>query len=67
VDQGCLFRIPDPNFSIPDPGSKRFQIPDQDPHKRILVLLAPKNCFSALGKIILILFPDPDFFPISDL
>jgi|688.fasta_scaffold299286_1 hypothetical protein len=21
-------RIPDPNFSIPDPGSKRFQIPD---------------------------------------
>jgi hypothetical protein len=26
ADPGCLFRIPDPNFSIPDPGSK--EIPD---------------------------------------
>jgi hypothetical protein len=53
-------------ISVVDQGCL-FQIPDQDPHKRILVFLAPKNCFSALGKIILILFPDPDFFPISDL
>ncbi len=29
--------IPDPNFSLPDPGSKRFRIPD--PHQRIEVLL----------------------------
>jgi hypothetical protein len=26
--------IPDPNFSIPDPGSKKFRIPD--PHQRFL-------------------------------
>jgi hypothetical protein len=26
VDPGCLFRILDPNFSIPDPGSKRSRI-----------------------------------------
>jgi hypothetical protein len=28
--------ILDLNFSIPDPGSKRFRIPDPDPHQRIL-------------------------------
>jgi hypothetical protein len=32
--------IPDPQhcfptFSIPDPGSKRSQIPDEDPHQRV--------------------------------
>jgi hypothetical protein len=27
--------IPDPNFSIPNPGSKIFRIPDLDPHQRI--------------------------------
>ncbi len=32
ADPGCL--IPDPNFSIPDPGSKRFLNRDADPHKR---------------------------------
>jgi hypothetical protein len=26
ADLECLSRIPDPNFSIPDPGSKRFRI-----------------------------------------
>jgi hypothetical protein len=26
VEPGCSSRIPDPNFSIPDPGSKRFRI-----------------------------------------
>ncbi len=31
ADLGCLSQIPDPNFSIPDPGSKRFRIPD--PHR----------------------------------
>ena len=30
--------IPDPNFSIPDPGSKRFQFPDPLSCWRILVL-----------------------------
>ncbi len=28
------FKIRDQNFSIPDPGSKRFRIPDRDPLKR---------------------------------
>ncbi len=37
ADPGCLSQIPGPNVSfwIPDPGSKRFLIPDQDPHLRI--------------------------------
>jgi hypothetical protein len=25
ADPGCLFQIPDPNFSLPDPGSKKSQ------------------------------------------
>jgi hypothetical protein len=37
ADPGCLSRNLDPNFSIPDPGSKRFRIPD--PHHRIQVAL----------------------------
>jgi hypothetical protein len=28
ADSECLYRIPEPNFSILDPGSKRFRIPD---------------------------------------
>jgi hypothetical protein len=38
ADPGCLCRIPELDFSRPDPGSrsKIFQrIPDPDPHKRI--------------------------------
>ncbi len=35
ADPGCLNRIPDPNFSIPYPVSKRFRIPAPDPHQRI--------------------------------
>jgi hypothetical protein len=53
ADPGCLSRIPEPNFSIPDPGSNRFRI--LDPHPRILVgtvrIFNPKNCYKALGKI----------------
>jgi hypothetical protein len=45
ADPGCLSRIPDPNFSIPDSGSKRFRIPDRDPHPRIQVFLTQKNYF----------------------
>jgi hypothetical protein len=36
--------IPDPNFSLPDPGSKRFRIPDPNPHQRVSIF-NPKNCF----------------------
>ncbi len=28
ADPGCLYRNPDPNFSIPDPGSRVKKIPD---------------------------------------
>ncbi len=34
ANPGCLSRIR--NFSIPDPGFKRFRIPDPDPPQRIL-------------------------------
>ncbi len=32
------FSIPDQNISIldPDPGSKKFRIPDPDPHQKII-------------------------------
>jgi len=57
ADLGCLFRIPDRNFSIPDPGSKRFRIPD--PHQKIV---------SKISEIIRDLIPDLDldldFLPI---
>jgi hypothetical protein len=43
ADPKCLSRIPDPNFSIPDPGSKRFLIPNPDPHKKCLVFIALKT------------------------
>jgi hypothetical protein len=40
--------IPDPESEffpsqILDPGSKRFRIPDPDPHKRIVVFLTQKT------------------------
>ncbi len=31
-------------FRIPNPGPKRFRIPDPDPHQRIQIF-NPKNCF----------------------
>ncbi len=46
-DPGCLFQIPDPNFS--------GKIPD--PHKRIEVFLIPNNCFKALGRMIRAVHP----------
>ncbi len=35
ADPGCVYRIPDPNFSIPDADCRVKKIPDPDPHKRI--------------------------------
>jgi hypothetical protein len=56
---GNLFRIPDKNFSIPDPGSKRFpDLGSPGSASKILSILTPKNCFQALGN----LDPDLDFF-----
>jgi hypothetical protein len=60
--------IPDPNFFIPDPGLKRYRIPDPDPQQRIVVFLTKKMALSFckydlgcwdLGARI----QDPDFFP----
>jgi hypothetical protein len=55
ADPGCLFRIPDPIFSISDPGSSIFN---------------PKNCFQSLGKIIFDVHPGSQirisFFLIPD-
>ncbi len=46
--------IPDPNFSIPDPGSKRFRIPDPESGSasKNLSIFIPKNCFYAVGNMI---------------
>jgi hypothetical protein len=48
--------VADPNFSIPDPGSKRLQILDPDPHQRIEV----KKLFLSSRIRILIFLPIPD-------
>ncbi len=46
---------------IPDPGSKRFQVPDLDPHKRIEVFLTQKIVYK-LSEISSGMFiPDPDY------
>jgi hypothetical protein len=42
---GCLSRIPDPNFSIPDPGPEFFSIPDPGSASKNLSILTPKNGF----------------------
>jgi hypothetical protein len=35
--------IPDPEFSILDPGSKKHRIPSSDPRQRVEVFSTPKN------------------------
>jgi hypothetical protein len=42
--------IPDPNFSIPDPESKRFHIPDPVPHQ-IVEVFSNQTIVSELSKI----------------
>jgi hypothetical protein len=42
---GSGMLILDPNFSIPDPGSKRNRIPDLDPQQIILTIFNPNNCY----------------------
>jgi hypothetical protein len=51
-----------PNFSIPDPGSKRFRIPDPDQHQRISVF-SPKKLLLSSRKYdpgCSFWIPDPD-------
>jgi hypothetical protein len=60
--------IPDSNFSIPGPGSKRFRIQDPDPNQRLEVFLTQKNYFQALEKMICYNYPgcESRFFPLPD-
>jgi hypothetical protein len=53
------YRIPDPNFSIQDPGSRVDKIPD--PHQRITVFLTQKTAtkFSKIGSSKFILDSGP--------
>ncbi len=41
--------IPDPNFSIPDPGSRVKKIPFADSHQKILSIFNP-NFFSQISR-----------------
>ncbi len=54
--------IPDPNFSIPDPVSKRFRIPDPE----VFLTLKAVSKLSEKGSGMFIPDPYPDFFPIPD-
>jgi hypothetical protein len=47
ADPGCLSQIPDPNFSIPDPGSRVKKIPDPGSASKNLStgIFNRKNCF----------------------
>ncbi len=54
-----MFIIPNPNLSIPDPGSKRFWIPE--PHQRIYVVLTQKTVSKLLEKLYDMFFPEPEF------
>ncbi len=67
--------IPEPNFSTPDPGSKRFRIPDPGSASRNtgISVFNPKKCFSAIGNMISdvhprirIPIPGSWFLPIPD-
>ncbi len=57
ADPGCLYRIPDPNFSIPDPGLKRSRIRIKEfknfQHEK-LFLSSRKNDLGCSSRI-----PDP--------
>jgi hypothetical protein len=70
ADLRCLSWIPDPNFSIPDPGSRVKKIPDpgSGPASKNLSIFNPKNCSQALGNMFRDFIPDPnlDFLPILD-
>jgi hypothetical protein len=55
-----LFRIPESNFSIPDPGSKRFLI--RICIKEFEVFLALDTVFKLSEKFSGMFIPGPDFF-----
>jgi hypothetical protein len=57
--------IPDPNFPIPDPGSKKFRIPD--PHQIIKEILNQKTVFKLSEIRSGMLIPDPDLDCLSIL
>ncbi len=70
ADPGCLFRIPDPYFSMPDPGSRVKNIPDHgsgsaSKNIRILnlkmFLNSRKNDLGCSSRIGFFAFADPRF------
>jgi hypothetical protein len=65
ADPGSLSRIRDPNFSIPDQESKRFRIPDPDPHKEFKYY-SPITVSKLSEKLSGLFIPDlgSGFFPI---
>jgi hypothetical protein len=53
ADPGCLSRIPDPTFSIPDPGSELSpsRIPDPGSSSKNLSILTPKKAKKMVSKL----------------
>jgi hypothetical protein len=68
ADPGCLSRILDSNFLIPDPGSSVKKIPDPQPHQRSKVFITQKivSKLSEIWSGMFIPDPDLDFLPIPD-
>ncbi len=52
ADPRCLSRIPDPDFSIPNPGPKRFPDPGPGSASKNLSIFHPKIVSKALGNMI---------------
>jgi hypothetical protein len=61
-DVYTVSQIPDPTFSIPDPGSRVKKIPDLGSRSapKNLSIFNPKNCFYALGNMIWDVKLDPE-------
>jgi hypothetical protein len=67
ADPGCLSRLPDPNFSNPDPEStvKKISDPGSGSASKNLGIFNPKNCFYALGNMIRDVHPGSRIFIFS--
>jgi hypothetical protein len=53
--------IPDPNFSLPDPGSKKHPDPGSESASKNISIFNPKNCFLTLGNMIRNVHPGSGF------
>jgi hypothetical protein len=57
ADPGCLSRISDPNFPIPDPGSRIQGL--KDPGSKNIWFLTQKTVYKLSDKLFGIFIPDP--------